>query len=159
MPRDETDNAKSVVLLMKYGEFTFFDGGDLTLEIEDRLVCPANRVGAVDLYQTDSHGLDVSNNPVLVDSIRPRVVVVNNGPMKGAESNTMRTLKSNAGIETIWQVHRNIRAGPELNTDPRFIANLEATCRAEFIKASVDPTGAFSVQIGKDGTLKHYSSR
>src|SRR5438034_9517238 len=102
-------------------------------EAQGALNPPFEDVGTVDLYQTDSHGLDVSNNPVLVDSIRPRVVVVNNGPMKGAELNTMRTLKSNAGIETLWQVHRNIRAGPELNTDPRFIANLEATCRGDFI--------------------------
>src|SRR5207249_2294623 len=101
--------------------------------------------------QTDSHGLDVSNNPVLISSIRPRVVVVNNGPTKGAELNTMRTLKNTLGIETLWQVHRNIRSGPELNTDPRFIANLEAACQAEFIKAEVEPTGAFSVQIGEHG--------
>lgn len=156
-PEDSTDNAKSVVLLLKYGDFTFFDGGDLTWQKEAALVCPTNRVGTVELMQIDHHGLDLSNNPVLIESLKPRVVVVNNGPTKGAEPGTMRTLKSVSSIETVWQIHRNMKTGPELNTDPRFIANQSAECTVEFIKASASPDGTFSVQIGPRGTAQSYS--
>lgn len=155
-PPDETDNAQSVVLLLSYGDFSFLDTGDLTWEMEAEMVCPVNRVGKVDLFQISHHGLDSSNNPVLIESIRPRVVVINNAPAKGAEPETMKTLMRVGGIETIWQVHRNLRTDPELNTQPRFIANPEGTA-GEFIKASVQADGTFSVQIGREGTLKSYA--
>ena len=154
-PPDETDNAQSLVLLLSYGEFSFLDTGDLTWEMEAELVCPVNRVGRVDLFQISHHGLDASNNPVLIESIRPRVVVVNNAPKKGAEPETMKTLMGVEGIETIWQVHRNLRTGPELNTQPRFIANPEGEA-GQFIKASVHADGTFSVQIGGEGTPESY---
>ena len=156
---DPGENARSVALLLKYGNFTFFDGGDLTWVMEEQLVCPTNRVGEVDLFQINHHGLDSSNNPVLVGSIRPRVVVVNNAAKKGAEPNTMKTLQAISSIETVWQVHRNVRTSTESNTQPRFIANHEADCKAEFIKASVRPDGTFSVSIGEAGTRKDYSPR
>lgn len=154
-PPDETDNAQSVVLLLNYGEFSFLDTGDLTWELEAELVCPVNRIGRVDLFQISHHGLDFSNNPVLIESIRPRVVVINNAPNKGAEPETMKTLMRVDGIETIWQVHRNLRTGPELNTQPRFIANPEGEA-GQFLKASVRADGTFSVQIGGEGAPESY---
>ena len=158
-PEDPSDNARSLVLLLKYGTFTFFDGGDLTWQNEGRLVCPTNRAGTVVLMQIDHHGLDQSNNPVLIESLQPRVVVVNNGPKKGAEINTMRTLRSVSSIETVWQVHRNLAPGFELNADAQFIANESAQCKGEFIKASAHPDGTFSVQIGPSGPPKVYGPK
>ena len=156
---DPTDNPRSVVLKLTYGKFTFLDGGDLTRDVEEELVCPANRIGTVDLYLTDAHGMDVSNSAVYVRSIRPRVVVVNNGPAKGAEPDTMRTLLSSKGIETVWQGHRNLTTPGALNTKALFIANEKAECSARFIKAAVQPNGAFSVRIGKSGVETGYAPR
>ena len=40
-PPDKTDNAQSVVLLLTYGDFSFLDPGDLTWEMEAKLLeCP-----------------------------------------------------------------------------------------------------------------------
>jgi competence protein ComEC len=155
---DKTDNANSVLLKLTYGKFTFLDGGDLTRDVEEQLVCPVNRIGAVDLYLTDGHGMDGSNSAIFVHSIRPRVVVVNNGPMKGADLDTMKTLLSSSGIETVWQVHRNLNAGAS-NTRAEFIANEKADCGARFIKAAVQPNGAFSVRIDATGAEKVYQAR
>lgn len=157
-PADETDNAQSVVLLLNYGKFSFLDTGDLTWEMEAKLVCPVNLVGRVDLFQISHHGLDSSNNPVMLESIRPRVVVINNAPRKGAGPETMKTLMRVDGIKTIFQVHRNLRNGPELNTQPRFVANPEGTA-GDFIKASIQADGTYSVQSGRQGTIESYAGQ
>ena len=154
-PQDLTDNAMSIVLLLTYGQFSFLDPGDLTWQMESQLVCPENNINPVDLFQISHHGLDSSNNPVLIESIKPRVVVINNASKKGAEPNTMKTLQKISTIETIWQIHRNSRTGPELNTKQKYIANSEGETGA-FIKASVHSDGKFSVQIGESGNLEQY---
>ena len=155
---DPSQNADSIVLLFRYGKFTFFDGGDLTRKVEEELVCPTNLVGKVELFQIDHHGFDRSNSPVLIHSLRPRVVVINNGPQKGAEPKTMKTLFGTPSVETVWQVHRNLQPGAQLNTRPEFIANAqdEGNGPAEFIQASAEPDGRLTVQIGTNGTRKSY---
>jgi hypothetical protein len=155
---DPSQNADSIALLFRYGNFTFFDGGDLTRAVEEHLVCPGNLVGTVELFQIDHHGFDLSNSPVLIHSIHPRVVVVNNGPLKGAEPKTMKTLFSTPSVESVWQIHRNLQAGKQINTSSVFIANQQAEGdgKAEFIQASAEPDGRFSVQIGTSGTRRSY---
>jgi competence protein ComEC len=156
---DPSQNAESIVLLFRYGAFTFFDGGDLTRAMEEKLVCPANQVGTVELFQIDHHGLDLSNSPVLIHSLRPRVVVVNNGPEKGAEPESMKALFGTPSIETVWQIHKNLQSGAQINTKPEFIANPknEGSGKAEFIQATAGTTGQLVVQIGVLGTRKFYA--
>jgi beta-lactamase superfamily II metal-dependent hydrolase len=159
-PIDRSENVNSLVLLLKYGGFTFFDSGDLTKDMETALVCPVNLVGTVTLFQIGSHGIDVSNSRVLIESLRPRVVVVNNSASKGAMAESMKTLWAARGIETAWQVHKNLQPGVTWNTADEYIANMtEVNDKAEFIHAAVEPDGTFSVQVGLYGTRKTYRSR
>src|SRR6185503_11733711 len=102
-PEDTTDNINSIGIVLTFGRFKFFDGGDLSWNIENRLVCPKNLVGAVDVYQVDHHGTDASNNPVLVRALNPKVAVIDNGPRKGGEARTFATLQDLKQIEAIYQ--------------------------------------------------------
>ena len=141
-PLDGSDNRNSVVMLVSFGPWRFFDGGDLTFNTEAALVCPKNLVGKpIDVYQTDHHGLDQSNNPVLIKSLAPTVAVMNCGPKKGAEKATFAALKATSSIKDIYQVHRNVRVGAELNTNPELVANADENCKGEHVKLSVEPTG------------------
>jgi competence protein ComEC len=160
-PPDPTDNKNSVVTLVSFGPFRMFDGGDTTWNTEKELVCPRNRVGTVvDVYQADHHGLDQSNNPVLVRTLAPTVAVVNNGARKAGEPNTFATLKAAPTIKDIFQLHRNVRTTPEQNTDPTLIANMDEACKANDVEMSVDPKGkSYTVSIPASGLTKTYQTR
>ena len=138
---DTSDNANSIGIILTFGRFKFFDGGDLTWNVENRLACPKNLVGPVDVYQVDHHGVDSSNNPVLLRALDPRVAVIDSAARKGAEAGTFATLSKLAGIEAIYQIHRNLRTADKDNTMLAYIANEEEQCQGNFIQLSVAPDG------------------
>jgi competence protein ComEC len=157
---DKTDNANSIGFLLSFGRFDFFDGGDLTWNVENELVCPKNLVGAIDVYQVDHHGNDSSNNPAFIKALKPRVAIIDNGPRKGGETHTFATLKSMPEIEAIYQLHRNVRTTEKDNAPPEYVANDEEACQGEFIKLSVGENGnAYTVSIPGKKISREYRVR
>lgn len=139
--RDGSDNANSVVLLVEFGGFRFFDAGDLTWNRETDLVCPKNLVGKVDVYQVTHHGLDASNNPLVIRSLEPTVAIMNNGVTKGCMPEVFASLKEAPSVQAVYQVHKNLRPdGATNNVADEYIANREKECKGNVIKLSVDPT-------------------
>jgi competence protein ComEC len=94
------------------------------------------------------HGLDQSNNPVLVHNLSPTVTVMNNGTRKGCGPETVTTLRNTPSVKAMYQVHKNLREDSEFNTADAYIANLEEACAAHYIKLSVAPDGqSYTVSI------------
>jgi beta-lactamase superfamily II metal-dependent hydrolase len=158
---DYTDNANSIVLLLTFGDFDFYDGGDLTWNLELKLVCPVKLVPEVDAFQITHHGTDTSNPPQLLKALSPTVAIINNGPRKGCQPNSFAALKATPSIQAIYQVHRNVRPGEEhVNTDAAHIANLDEACEGHPIKLSVEPDGAsYTVSIPATGHKKTFETK
>jgi competence protein ComEC len=160
-PEPDPDNDQSVGFVLKFGKFTFIDMGDLTWDYEQKLVCPANLIGKVDLYQTTHHGLDRSNSPQFVWAIQPTVAVMNNGPRKGGQASVFETLRKSPGLEDIWQGHLAMGTPKEINTDEKMIANMvpSAECTGNLIRASVGPDGVYTVTNLRNDFSKTYRSK
>jgi competence protein ComEC len=87
-------------------------------------MCPANRLGEVDLFIVSHHGQATSNSPVLVHALRSRVALMNNGTRKGGQPDAMKVLFSAPGLEDLWQMHFSQLSGQEYTVPGAFIANL-----------------------------------
>jgi beta-lactamase superfamily II metal-dependent hydrolase len=157
----DPDNDMSVGFLLQYGKFDFIDMGDLTWNFEQKLVCPNNLIGTVDVYQTTHHGLDRSNSPQFIWAIQPRVAVMNNGPRKGGPAGVFETLRKSPGLEDIWQAHLALGTPKEVNTDEKMIANLEpsAQCQGNLLKLEVAPDGKYTITNARTGFSKTYLPR
>lgn len=159
-PDDPTDNARSLGFLLTFGSFRFLNLGDLTWNIEYKLVHPSDKIGPVDVFQATHHGQDSSNNPVLLRTVRPRVVVFANGPQKGCHASVTGELRRIPDVQAIYQLHRNLTVGAAENTDPEFIANPQEKCQGESIRLDVAGDGkSYSVTVGSKGKPRRYETR
>lgn len=161
-PDDPSDNAASLSLLFTFGQFRYLTCGDLTWNVEARMVTPRNPAGKIDLFMVTHHGLPVSNNPALVLALDPVTAVMCNGPKKGGAESTLKTLREVTSLKNWFQLHRNVDLDPSLQAPRNFIANdgTTADCEGQWILARVAPDGrTYTIQIGRDGEAHPYETR
>lgn len=179
---DPTENAQSVGSVITFGRFRVAHLGDLTWNKEFDLMCPANRIGTVDLFIVSHHGQAISNGDVLVHAIQPRVAIMNNGTRKGGQPEAMKIIHSSPGLEDLWQVHFSLLSGQEYTVPGLFIANTADQAPdampiaslpppvvgaavppppvhngpAHWIKVSAQTDGTFTVRNDRNGFSKTY---
>jgi beta-lactamase superfamily II metal-dependent hydrolase len=156
---DTNENAMSIGLLVTYGKFRMYDPADLTWNKERELMCPVNRVGAVDLFMAANHGMFNGDSPVMVHALRPRVAIVGNGPKKGATAEVLQTMRSSPRLEDYWQMHYLLAGGEKGNVPADFIANLQEGPDGKWIKVSVQQNGTFTVTNSRNNFSKTYKPR
>jgi beta-lactamase superfamily II metal-dependent hydrolase len=165
--KDTSDNANSAVLVLGFGAFRLFDGGDLTWNVEEKLVSPYAVTGVVDVYQTNHHGLEVSNHPLLVRSLEPTVVVMNNGPKKGGQPGAFAAIRATPSVQALYQLHQSHNVPAETNAAAEFVANQgnltgpeAAKCTAHVIRLSVAPDGrSYTVTVPSTGHSRTYRTK
>jgi beta-lactamase superfamily II metal-dependent hydrolase len=156
---DPSDNARSLALRLRFGKFDFLDCGDLTWNVEKKLVCPADQLGPIDLYQVTHHGMAISNHPTLLQTIRPTVAVMNNGPRKGGDPVTVRRLKGVPSIQAIYQLHKNVASKDAEEPEPSLLANASLE-GGQFVHVSVAADGLrYTVRIGTEGEARSFESK
>jgi competence protein ComEC len=158
-PADNTENARSVGVLITYGHFRFLDLGDLTKKKEIELACPNNLLGTVDLFLVTHHGSDSSNPKALDWALHPRVAIIDNGPRKGASPAAWQIVHDSPGLEDLWQLHYAAESDRDHNVPDERIANVKENCQGKYIKVSAESDGAFTVTNGGTGAEKTYAKR
>ena len=70
------------------------------------------------------------------------------------------TLKETSSVEAIYQVHKNLRSDGSPNAPDEYIANATQACKANYVKLSVEPTGAtFTMSVPSTGHSRTYHTR
>jgi beta-lactamase superfamily II metal-dependent hydrolase len=155
-PPDQTENARSIGVMITYGKLRILDLGDLTWDKEMELMCPVNKLGHVDLLVVSHHGWMQSSSPALVDAIAPRVAIMDNGEKKGGSPSVWETVDEAPGLEDLWQLHYSAEGGPTHNVDAARIANLQGTDPSNYIQVTAFPNGELDVFNARTGEVKQY---
>ena len=120
---NNAEDPMSVAVFIGFGKFRTVHLGDLTKNKEFELMCPANRLGTVDVLLGLHHGVSSSNSEVMVHALHPRVAIMNNGTRKGGEPDVMTVVHTSPGLEDLWQLHFSVLSGQEYTVPGLFIAN------------------------------------
>jgi competence protein ComEC len=158
-PADQTENARSLGILITFGKLKILDLGDLTWDKEMQMMCPINRLGHADILIVSHHGLYQSSSPALVDAISPVAALMDNGETKGGSTPTLETLKNDPGLEALWELHYSLEGGAQHNTAQQFIANLKGTDPGNYFKVTADSSGSFTVMNSRTPDAKTYEAR
>ena len=144
-------------MLISFGDFQLWAGGDITRYTEQRLVTPVNLIGDVDVYLVNHHGLSSSNDPVFIRSVEPEVCIYSNGVHKGPTPESARAIAGTPTVTGIYQMHFNTRHASAVNTAPEYIANMDEACDGSWIKMTVDGANRrYSITAGWEGMTHTY---
>jgi beta-lactamase superfamily II metal-dependent hydrolase len=155
LPTDVEDN-QSIGMLISFGAFRMLDLADLEAHHSNRLVCPDNRIGEVDVFNVNVHGQFKGIAPELVGAIRAPVIIQANGPRKGADAKTWPVLRGAPGARDIWQLHFSLNAAKEQNPPEDFIANPDGPDGFKWLQISVASDGTYRVTNKRNGFSKEY---
>jgi competence protein ComEC len=180
------EDPMSVASYIVFGKFRTAHLGDLTRNMEFKLMCPNTTLPPVDVLLGMHHGQDSSNSPVMDHALRPRVAIMNNGTRKGGEPFTMMSIHTSPDFEDLWQMHFSLLSGQEYTMPGMFIANgtdeesgtmpiqpIKAPTpgaagvppapahngKAYWIKVSAQPDGTFTVTNARNNFSKTYAPR
>lgn len=159
-PKDaeNTENDRSLGMVMTFGRLRLLDLGDLTWNKERGLVCPVNKLGRFDVYVVSHHGLVNSGSPALVDAIAPRVAIMDNGPHKGGAPATFDTIRGSSRLEDLWQLHTAEVPNAKNGADGR-IANLPGPDAGNYLELTGRMDGSFSVTNPRTGQTVEYPAQ
>ena len=124
------ENDMSISLLVQFGNFHYFVGGDVEEPTEQKI---ANRdlVMDIDVYQANHHGADNGSTEDFLRDLQPNVIVISNGSNRtyrhprGTVLGRMRQLDSDPSIFQTNKYH-NANNDDGGNVPDPFIADLES---------------------------------
>lgn len=124
------ENDMSLSLLITYGSFRYFIGGDMEAHTENKLA-DGDLVTNVDVYIANHHGSHTSSSANFMNDMIPTVVVISNGNNNSyyhPRQVTLDTFSSLTPQPVVFQTNKYLGTKPGAgNVADDFIADLDAT--------------------------------
>jgi competence protein ComEC len=157
---ENSENDRSVGMVITFGRTRILDLGDLTWAKERPLMCPVDKLGKVDVYVVSHHGFARSGSPALLDAVAPRVAIMDDGGHKGGDPSTFDVIEGSPRLKDLWQLHAVEGAGKKNMPDDR-IANLAGVTpdAANYLELVVHPNGTMAVTNSRTGKTVEYSAK
>jgi competence protein ComEC len=156
-PADQTENLRSLGTLFTFGKLRILDLGDLTRDKEMELVCPNNKIGAVDIFIVSHHGWYQSNSAPFLNAIAPRVAIMDNGAKKGGTPSAWDIIEKSPHLQDLWQLHFSEEGGAVHNVPIDLIANPEGSDAGNYLMLTAWPDGNLEVFNSRTSKTKRYS--
>ncbi len=157
LPPDPGENAKSIAMMITFGDLRISDLGDLFWDKEYDLACPVNKLGTVDIYMTTHHGTQTSGSPQMVHALNPKVAIMNNGEDKGGSIKAWTTIENSPALQDLWQLHFSKEGGKNHNVAEQYIANPSAAGDKGYsIEILAQADGTFRVRNNRNQFEKTY---
>lgn len=141
------ENDMSIALLIQYGNFRYFVGGDIESHTEAKMA-ERDLVMNVDVYQANHHASHTSSSAAFLLDLLPTLIVVSNGDHGGFRHPRQVTLNNYAALDsapTVLQLNKYTKGGDGGNVADEFIADLEP---AGDILLTVQPDGSYTATYG-----------
>jgi hypothetical protein len=143
------ENDMSISLLVQYGRFRFFVGGDIHAETEKK-ISDRDLVLDVDLYTANHHGSHTSSFIEFMNDLKPSVIVISNGDRADYQHPrqvTLDTYASLSPVPSVFQTNKYLKGGLGGNVPDDFIADLaSAASQNGTITTFVDePAGTYTL--------------
>jgi competence protein ComEC len=139
---DENDN--SVSLLITFGGFRYFTGGDIERRTETNIAAH-HLVVNVDACKSSHHGSDTSSSSELLSDLKPSVIVISNGDHGGFHHPIQAILDRYDAMSPkpkVFQTNKYTKGPPGGNVPDEFIGDLLTTHDDGTILISVAPSTA-----------------
>jgi beta-lactamase superfamily II metal-dependent hydrolase len=139
------ENDMSVSLLIQFGNFRYFIGGDIEAHTESKIAA-RDLAMDVDLYEANHHGSHTSSSVDFLTDLMPTLVVISNGNVLKFKHPRQVTLNQLAALNpapTILQTNKFLQGGEGGNVADEFIADLQPTGQDGDILVTVSASGAY----------------
>lgn len=156
---DQSENPRSVGILVRFGQFSFLDLGDLTKPKEVALVCPNNPLGMVSLFLVSHHGFDQSNTKSLVNIIHPHAAIMNNGAHKGGSPEAWQTVSDTVGAKNLFMLHTAEGSDAAHNSAADQIANPKGDGEGHYFKVEANHDGSFAITNSRTGQTRKFTAK
>jgi competence protein ComEC len=150
------EDRHSAGVVVTYGQFTFANLGDNGTNEELKLLCPENKLGRVDVYETPSHGRPPT---AALAATGLRAAVMDNSARKGGTG--VKQFQDLPSKPAVWMLHSNL-APNAVNVSEPLIANIaekQPEDQGMYLKLSAKRDGSFTMFNERTGQTKDYQSR
>ena len=144
------ENEMSISLLIEFGNFSYFIGGDIEQETEG-IIAAEDLVMNVDVYQANHHGSHTSSSLDFMYDLTPSAIIISSGNHGGYQhprESTLDTYESLEPVPFVYQINKYLKGGTGGNVPDEFIGDIE----------TVDEDGTILVTVGEDAFTISYGT-